>query len=255
MTKKKNLKFKVGDRVRVVTEPTCGPKKNPIKTGGGVQVGEVYYVAWDYGDGDYNLGTKNTNKFVHQRHLVLDDTAVDKALPGPLTWSQVAVGDKVTATSTVRLLGSSTNSKVTHTDIAHFSGPGGYVYHSDLYWKDLNLTVHRNYDSWTITEIVKAKDLPKPEPRTLIERRQWRKVKVLRTVPDDGLWVGHVRATGHKYGVVESLIGYTGAETGVYWARFQDGSRVKLTEGRDQVFVNGYLKEFKAAQDATHLDT
>lgn len=414
MTKKKNLKFKVGDRVRVVTEPTYGSKKNSWKTNGGAKVNGVYYVVKDYKDGDYDLGTEDTKKFVadsfigivHQRHLVLDDTgdAVDAklaetlskpspwgnhinivppplgigdivilrddvtepyfttngvrfksnrinrnqryrvgALPGKLArlrrlspsgnqhdlavvdadqlevvrtaaaeqlakvwrdciaveaktiagfpafvpadtsdwfksvansieatistdihrlteklpvapkklgWCDVAVGDKVTATSTVRLLGSSTDSKVTHTDIVGPLSHRGIVYDRDLYWKDLNLTIHQNYDSWTITEIVKAKDLPKPEPKPLDQRRKYQPVKVERIKADDGLWIEHEIRTGQRNAVVEQLVELNG--TAYYWVLFADGAKLKLTQFRDKVFVNGQLADYATAETKTH---
>jgi hypothetical protein len=411
VTKKKNLKFKVGDRVRIVSKPTYGPKSDPTDSSV-PKVGELYYIVHSYNDGDYDLGTKDTEQYdqdtfggvVHQRHLerVIDDPgdavetfrrgfsnhihiapqplgigdivklkdsvthpyftgdsgarfdksssrikpgveyrigsvtegkhcvrvrlalneqiftyiasvnadqvkrvrtasqermrqalqtaaarirdlygirteepvsarqyldaetkaetpappAVAPVKPRKLTWHDVQLGDEVTAVTRITLSGSRDVSELRHREVVHRADRSNRDgMQGDLYWKDLNLTVHRNYDSWTITDIVKAKDIPKPEPKPLEERRKPARIKITRTVPDNGLWIKHEILTGQRLGVIERRTVH-GVED--YWVIWGDGKwggvhpSLKLTQGVDKVAVEGLALDFDLAEEATH---
>lgn len=164
--------------------------------------------------------------------------------PKKLTWHDVAVGDRVTAKSTVQTLGGGSQ-EVTHIEVARVRdhGWGG----TDLYWKDLNLTIHRIYDSWQIVSIEKAADIA---PKPISERRKPARVRVVRTIEDDGLWIKHEKITGQKLGVVEQ--GYDADRRADYWAVFNDGTKVRLVEGRDKVTVEGFATGYTEAEGKTH---
>jgi hypothetical protein len=303
VTKKKNLKFQVGDRVRVISTPTFGPKSHPRETANKDLLNGVYYVQSSYQDGDYDLGTENTRKYddgsyvgiVHQRHLEpastmrldklpmsnhihitppkVDQEAINRALatvshlrriyfpPAPrlddgvtlepaaiekpkrLTWSDVVEGDTVTATMTQRRVTRlcSVDEDVARTAVAERKG---HKYgDNDLYWGDLNLTVHQKYDSWTITKIEKA-----PKVRTLAERRKPIKLAVRRLVPANGIWLDHRVWTNIAPAYVEE------SPDGTYWVQFSDGrGRAKLQQGRDVVLIDGSRPVvFSEAEKLTH---
>lgn len=71
MTKKKNVRFKSGDAVRVVSTPTWG-KKDLKHRSAHLKVGDELTIKHSYKDGDYDvLRNGKPAGVVHQRHLVL----------------------------------------------------------------------------------------------------------------------------------------------------------------------------------------
>lgn len=71
MTKKKNVRFKNGDNVRVVSTPTWG-KKDLKHRSTHLKVGDELTIKHSYKDGDYDVNRDGKPAgVVHQRHLVL----------------------------------------------------------------------------------------------------------------------------------------------------------------------------------------
>jgi hypothetical protein len=307
VTKKKNLNFKVGDRVKIVTDPTWGRKNHARPSHSHLRADQIVHILLSYEDGDYLVSAKpgdfNGGGVVHQRHLepapslfagppprfsglrlnlaTLDEhllTEIEKRFPPfsnhasgtaidisgdpvekftgplalvpaadqPLTWRQVEEGDKVTAKTTMRVLGALAPSSVTHTDTVRRARAGDIrtprgIGHNDLFWNDLNLSLSRSYDSWTIVSI------EKPNPRPLEQRRKPVKLQVGRRVPRDHVWAEVTRWTETRPGYVEKV-------QGEYWLTFTDDKpqKIKLQEGRDEVWREYKILDYEAAVELTH---
>jgi hypothetical protein len=139
-------------------------------------------------------------------------------------WSRVAIGDIVTAKHRTQAHGAQVTNERTAEVVKDDRGGWGS---GDIFWAELNLTMHSRYDAHKITRVLRLQ-----KPKLLSERRKPLKVTVTRIVPADHVWSATtLRSEGTAY--VEADSG------GNYWLVFEGGQhsglRLRLKEGRDAV--------------------
>lgn len=138
-------------------------------------------------------------------------------------WSRVALGDIVTAKHKTQHHGAQITNERTAEVVKESRGWDG----GDIFWAELNLTMHTRYDAHKITRVLRLQ-----KPKLLSERRNPIKVTVTRVVPADHVWSATMlRTEGTAY--VEPDSG------GNFWLIFEGGEhsglRIRLKEGRDAV--------------------
>lgn len=163
-----------------------------------------------------------------------------------VNWTNLQVGDIVTAehkSSPVRRGGPST--EVTNSRTSEVVRDKVYGH---KYWCELELSSTQRYDPYTITKVLRP-----AKPRTLAERRRPISLRVMRVVPEDGVWPRSTR-TAFFDGVVEFADDY-------YWALViggqHDGKKIRLKAGRDLVSYKPIAGDYEQApyqnlQNLTH---
>lgn len=159
------------------------------------------------------------------------------------SWANVQIGDIVTATHRTQVQGVQVSNART-SEVAR-SGRGWGD--GDVFWCELNLTMHTRYDAHRITKVLRLEKV-----KLLSERRKPMMLKVTRLVPANHVWgPSYLTAEGEAY--VEADQG------GTYWVTFVDqklsGNKLRLKEGRDVVEYLAILGTTRVSGDYEQLVT